>query len=301
MRQLFLLILSLVPVSRLHKMIYCWWGARIGRNFRVGYGSYIKCSDYSQVSIGHNVDIGNRSVFHVESLQLGDHSRVGSLVVVNGGGRLEVGRGTNIANSCFIDTSGGVFLGDGVGTPPLGGIFSHNYSKTWFREGTRFELSSVRIGSRSWFGPGTIISGVTVGENVVVGANSSVVQDLPSGVFALGNPAKVFSKNHFEPAVPEVLDEPRFRAEMERVARNLPMRFVRQLKATDLTQDGDLRPCCIFTFGLEPQLQIPPEVHVYDLAERRIYNEVFSAEPAITSTLRQWGFFMQFAPLTTPA
>jgi maltose O-acetyltransferase len=43
-----------------------------------------------------------------------------------------------------------------------------------------------------WLGGGVIVCpGVTIGENTVVGAGSVVVKDLPAGVLAVGNPARV--------------------------------------------------------------------------------------------------------------
>lgn len=50
----------------------------------------------------------------------------------------------------------------------------------------------VRIGKNCWIGAGVIIvPGVTIGDNVVVGAGSIVTKDLPDNVVAVGNPCKV--------------------------------------------------------------------------------------------------------------
>lgn len=50
----------------------------------------------------------------------------------------------------------------------------------------------VRIGRNCWLGSGVIVlPGVTIGDNVVVGAGSIVTKDLPSDVVAVGNPCKV--------------------------------------------------------------------------------------------------------------
>nr|WP_141812773.1 sugar O-acetyltransferase [Nocardia bhagyanarayanae] len=50
----------------------------------------------------------------------------------------------------------------------------------------------ITIGDNVWFGGGVIVCpGVTVGANTVVGAGSVVTRDLPDGVFAAGNPARV--------------------------------------------------------------------------------------------------------------
>ena len=50
----------------------------------------------------------------------------------------------------------------------------------------------VRIGRNCWIGAGAIIlPGITVGDNVVVGAGSVVTRDLPDSVVAVGNPCRV--------------------------------------------------------------------------------------------------------------
>ena len=50
----------------------------------------------------------------------------------------------------------------------------------------------IHIGRNCWFGAGAVIlPGITVGDNVVVGAGSVVTKDLPSNVVAVGNPCRV--------------------------------------------------------------------------------------------------------------
>ena len=50
----------------------------------------------------------------------------------------------------------------------------------------------ITIEDGAWLGGGVIVCpGVTIGENTVVGAGSVVVKDLPAGVLAVGNPARV--------------------------------------------------------------------------------------------------------------
>lgn len=50
----------------------------------------------------------------------------------------------------------------------------------------------VHIGKNCWIGAGvSIVPGITIGDNVVIGAGSIVTKDLPSNVVAVGNPCKV--------------------------------------------------------------------------------------------------------------
>ncbi len=53
----------------------------------------------------------------------------------------------------------------------------------------------ITIGDNVWLGGGVIVCpGVTIGADTVVGAGSVVTKDLPPGVVAVGNPARVRRK-----------------------------------------------------------------------------------------------------------
>lgn len=50
----------------------------------------------------------------------------------------------------------------------------------------------ITIGNNVWIGGGAIIlPGVSIGDDTVVGAGAVVTKDLPAGVIAVGNPARV--------------------------------------------------------------------------------------------------------------
>lgn len=50
----------------------------------------------------------------------------------------------------------------------------------------------VTIENNAWLGAGvTVLPGVTIGENAVIGAHSLVTKDIPANVIAYGNPCRV--------------------------------------------------------------------------------------------------------------
>jgi acetyltransferase-like isoleucine patch superfamily enzyme len=50
----------------------------------------------------------------------------------------------------------------------------------------------IRIGRNVWIGgKATIIKGVTIGDNAVIGANAVVTHDVPANSIAVGVPARV--------------------------------------------------------------------------------------------------------------
>jgi len=101
---------------------------------------------------------------------IGEGSVILSQAVVNTGARLGVG--------CIVNTSAIIEhdcrVSDGVHISP-GACLAGN----------------VSVGRCSWVGIGASIrQGIVIGEAVMVGAGAAVVSDLPSGITAIGVPAK---------------------------------------------------------------------------------------------------------------
>lgn len=69
-----------------------------------------------------------------------------------------------------------------AGHPVLAEFRTHGYQYN----------APIHIGKNCWLGAGVIVMpGVTIGDNVVIGAGSIVTKDIPSNVVAVGNPCKV--------------------------------------------------------------------------------------------------------------
>ncbi len=86
-----------------------------------------------------------------------------------------------------------IYVGDGTMFGPNVTIATagHPIDPELRGRGLQYNMS-VRIGRNCWFGAGAIVMpGVTIGDNVVIGAGSVVTRDIPSNVVAVGNPCRV--------------------------------------------------------------------------------------------------------------
>ena len=98
--------------------------------------------------------------------------------------------------NCKILDGGPVVFGDGVRIGP-DCTFStphHPMDPQKRRDGWQI-LKGIHVGDNVWFGSGvTVLPGVSIGSDSVIGAGSVVTRDIPSGVFAAGNPCRVIKK-----------------------------------------------------------------------------------------------------------
>ncbi|HCO66814.1 MAG TPA: maltose acetyltransferase [Dysgonomonas sp.] len=86
-----------------------------------------------------------------------------------------------------------VSIGDNVFIGPNVGIYTAGHPLDVPRRNMGLEYAyPVNIGNNVWIGAqATILPGVTIGDNAVIGAGSVVTKDIPANVLAVGNPCKV--------------------------------------------------------------------------------------------------------------
>jgi acetyltransferase-like isoleucine patch superfamily enzyme len=153
-------VIGVNAVIRSHTVIYA--GNVIGANFQTGHGVMIRENN----EIGDDVSVGSHSII--------EH-------------HVKIGHGVRIHSNVFIPEYSileeGAWVGPGVvltnALYPLGLDAKLNLKGPHI-------LSGAKIGANA-----TLLPGVIVGRNALVGAGAVVVHDIPDGTVVVGNPARV--------------------------------------------------------------------------------------------------------------
>jgi len=112
------------------------------------------------------------------------------------GYNIEIGENFYANHNLTILDPGKVRFGDNVFIGPNCGFYTagHPIDKNSRNKGLEY-ANPIIVGSDVWFGGSVVVlPGVTIGDNVVIGAGSVVTHDIPSNVVAVGNPCQVIRK-----------------------------------------------------------------------------------------------------------
>lgn len=111
----------------------------------------------------------------------------------------DIGMTTRLGDRVYINhnlvllDSGGVSIGNDVRIGPNCGIYTPQHAYDPALRAAGYERSfPVVIEDNVWIGGGvSILGGVTIGKNSIIGAGSVVTRDIPDNVIAVGNPCRV--------------------------------------------------------------------------------------------------------------
>jgi acetyltransferase-like isoleucine patch superfamily enzyme len=139
---------------------------------------------YAGNVIGNGFQTGNKVNIR-ESNRIGNHVSVGTLSVIEH--HVDIGNNVRIHSQAFIPEFS--VLEDDVWIGPNVVLTNAKYPLS---RGVKESLQGPRIKRGAKIGANTtILPGVIIGEDVLVGAGAVVVKNVPAGMVVVGNPARV--------------------------------------------------------------------------------------------------------------
>lgn len=207
-----LLLVSILPWLLKRLAYQTLLEAEIAPTARIGFGSWIvarelKLGDgavigpfvYANCNVlilfkGARIErLGHISVGRVE---LGRFAKLGKKVEITGDrasheSSVVVGANSWVFQETLINAGSPVVIGNNVGIGGRSLLFTHGYWLSRFR-GFPYAKGGITIKDNVWL-PWEcfIMPGVSIGENVVVGARSVITKSVPAGSLVAGVPAKV--------------------------------------------------------------------------------------------------------------
>lgn len=129
-------------------------------------------------------------------IEIGDHSKVGTMSILEDrGGSIVVGRNSAINSFSVLYGHGGLTIGDdcifatGLICIPAEHTFSDPNMPIKEQGETR---KGIYIGNGVWIGARvTVLDGVTIGDECIIGAGAVVTSDIAPRSIAVGIPARV--------------------------------------------------------------------------------------------------------------
>ncbi|TSA44986.1 acyltransferase [bacterium] len=179
--------------------LYTWIIKRKFRHF--GKNSVImpilNSANEKYISVGNDVNIGSNCRITV-STEFGGHKVKSDNKI-----RIKIGNNVDIGNNTFISANNSVEIGNHVIMSSYVFITDHDHGFGDFEKNLHeqplTEGGFVKIGDNVFLGAkSSILKNVTIGERSIVAANAVVTKNVPAYSVVAGNPARMIKKFDFE-------------------------------------------------------------------------------------------------------
>ena len=201
----------------------------IGKKTSIGFFTIIRAR---KIKIARYVKIGAMSAIDTESIFIDDDARINEQVYIGGTktpqSALTMGKRTIIMQASYINPTMPITMGDDSG---IGGhclLFTHG-SWNSILQGYPVKFAPINIGKKVWL-PWRVfvMPGVSIGDGVVVGADSMINKDVPANCLVTGSPAKIIKENF-----PLPLNE----TEKNKITTDIFTEFVQHLNHNNFTTE----------------------------------------------------------------
>ena len=122
-----------------------------------------------------------------------DNCTILSPFVTDYGCYCHIGHDSFLNHNAYLMDGGGITIGHHCFIGPNCGMYTAIHAAIAEERNQGLEKAlPIVIGDNCWIGSDvTILPGVTIGSNTIIGAKSVVTKDIPEGVIAVGNPCRV--------------------------------------------------------------------------------------------------------------
>ncbi len=174
-------------------MLYSLWVSQfigvVGKNTFFGYPLILEGDGRHRIKVGSNTNFDHHCVLGCREHYGEEHYEP----------EMIIGNYCSIGEYCHITAINRITIGDGlltgrfvyIGDNAHGGL---SWEEAGLRPAQRRLISKgeIKIGRNVWLGDKvSIFGGVTIGDNVIIGAGSVVTKDIPDNCMAAGVPAQV--------------------------------------------------------------------------------------------------------------